>query len=77
MGLGVERTGGGGGGLSVEASRPLVLPLVLPLREALSASLSEETEDGREIVRTEEVRRMTLPMRADHRGLGLVPLIAK
>lgn len=72
MGLGVLTTGGGGGGLSVEASRPLVLPL----RDALSVSLSEEMEDGREIVSTEDVRRITLPIRADHRGLALGLLIA-
>lgn len=53
-----------GGGLSVEAWRPLLLPL----RDALSASLSEEMGDGREKVSTEAVQRTTLPMRADHRG---------
>ena len=72
MGLGVT-TGGTGGELSVEFARALVLLL----RDALSVSLSEAAEVGREIVSTEEVRRMTLPMRADHFGLGLELLMAE
>ena len=70
MGFGVT-TIGRGGELSVEGSRPLVLPV--PLRDELSVSLSEETvtESGREIVSTEEVRRMTSAMRVDHFGLKL------
>ena len=73
MGLEGVTTIGREGELSVEGSRPLVLLL----RDALSVSLSEAVEDGREIVRTEEVRRMTLPMRADHLGLGLELLITE
>ena len=68
MGFGVT-TIGRGGELSVEGSRPLVLPV--PLRDELSVSLSEETESGREIVSTEEVRRMTSAMRVDHFSLKL------
>ena len=34
----------------------------------MSTSLSEAALAGREIVSTEEVRRMTLPMRADYFG---------
>lgn len=71
MGLGLT-TGGRGGELSREPARPLVLLL----RDELSVSLSEAAEAGREMVRTEEVRRMTLPMRADHFGLGLELLMA-
>ena len=48
-------------GLCVGFARPLVLPVIDEL----------SMEAGREIVNTEEVRRMTLPMRADHPGLGL------
>ena len=70
MGLGVVTTGGGG-----EVTVELARPLVLLLRDTLSVSLSEAAEDGREIVSTEEVRRMTLPMRAAHFGLGLGVLI--
>lgn len=72
MGPGVRTaaTGGGGGGggvLNKEASRPLVLPLI----EELSPSLSE-IEPGREmVVSAVDVRRIILPMRADHRGLEL------
>lgn len=58
-------TGGRGGELRVEPARALVLLLT----DELSVSLSEAADPGREIVRTEEVRRMTLPMRADHFGL--------
>jgi hypothetical protein len=72
MGLGVVTTGGGGGEVSVEASRPLELPL----RDVLSMSLSEEMEPGREMVSTEDVRRITLPIRADHFGLVLGLVIA-
>ena len=71
MGLGVM-TAGIGGELNAEFARALVLLA----REELSVSLSEAAEVGREIVSTEEVRRMTLPMRADHFGLGLVLLMA-
>jgi hypothetical protein len=72
MGLGVATAGGGGGGggggeLSAE-------PLVLPVRDTLSTS--EEMEDGREVVRTEELRRIALPTRAVHRRLGVGLLIA-
>jgi hypothetical protein len=73
MGLGVT-TGGRGGELRLEFARALVLLL----RDELSVSLSEAAEVGREIVSTEEVRRMTLPMRADHFGLlGLVLLMVR
>ena len=72
MGLGVT-TEGRGGELSIEPARPLVLLV----RDELSVSLSEAAEAGREIVSTEEVRRMTLPMRADHFGLGLEVLMAE
>ena len=41
------------------------------LRDALSVSLSEAAVAGRGLVRIVEMRRMTLPMRADHFGLGL------
>ena len=66
MGFGVTMIGRGGE-LSVEGSRPLVFLL----RDALLVSLSGASEAGREILRIEEVRRMTLPMQADHFGLGL------
>ena len=72
MELGLTMIVGRGGELSVEGSRPLVLLL----RDALSMSLSEAAEAGRETVRIEEVRRTALPMRADHLGLGLELLIA-
>ena len=54
-------------GLCVEFAGP---PVLLPI-DMLSVSLSEAMETGREIVSTEEVRRMILPMRADHFGLVL------
>ena len=72
MGLGAT-TGGTGGELSVEFARALVLLI----RDLLSVSLSEAAEVGREVVSTEEVRRMTLPIRADHFGLGLTLLMAE
>ena len=66
MGLGVTTAGRGG-----EPSAEFARALVLLVRDELSVSLSEAAEAGREIVSTEEVRRMTLPMRAEHFGLGL------
>ena len=82
MGLGEVTTGGGGGGgelgvgFSEEDSRLLVMlaidprRLVLSLRDVVSVSLLEAGEAGRGTVKT-EARRIILPMRADHRGLGL------
>ena len=66
-------TGGTGRDFSAEDSRPLVLPL----KDELSVSLSEEMKSGRETVSPEEVRRITLPMRAVHRGLGLELITGK
>ena len=67
MGFGVTMIVGKGRELSVEGSQPLVLLL----RGALLVSLPGAAEAGRKILRIEEVRRMTLPMQADHFGLGL------
>jgi hypothetical protein len=72
MGLGGVTTGRGGE-FPVEPERPRAL--VLPLRYELSVSFSKKGEFGREIVNTEEVRRLTPPMRADHFNLALEVLI--
>lgn len=64
---------GRGGELSVLVERPLILPLTYELLVALWEAA--EFEAGRGIVNTDEVRRKTLVMRADHFGLGLELLI--
>jgi hypothetical protein len=72
MRLGLEITGGG-------LTAGTLQPFKLPLRNALSASLSGAVEgvDEQEIVSTEEVRCITVPMQAGYHGLGLGLLIAE